>query len=463
MKRIQLYTLGFPTLTIALFLGLPSTAQDTRIAARAARAQALLSLEILSAHLQATVYEVQAAPDRLASLDDKALTHQAATPESLLAELEKTGRARLLYHIEQPVNVFSSRCIIGASEPVISGTRKATTGQAINSISYQNVGCIVRLSAQPPPQDRSSPAPIVTTAIQLSVLTPGEKEIAPGQKDSASRVMSLDHSEPLELDRPCVVLAISSNAFSSLHGSDTGSGRDQVPATPVAYVVRYQFGPPAQGSSTVDSKPAAAADTTRSTNALTAQFQMTVYEVEAATNRLPTLDIKALERATTPEDLLRALIDAGSTKVLYRFDQPVNVFADKLMVQTNKPIVTATRMGRDGNPVNSFTYHNMGVIVQFSAQAPPEGTTREGPDVAISFVLSTDAPSQTALGLGQVALSFPVVSQEHNEPLEWNHPRLVLAMGSASASEQTKPFVYLVRYQFGPLGNRYRGLSKQSG
>jgi len=382
------------------------------------------------------------------------LTRQAATPETLLSDLGKTGRARLLYHIEQPVNVFSSKIIIGASEPVISGTHKSTTGGTVNSINYQNVGCILRLSAQSPPKDGNSAAPIVTTAIQLSVLSPGEKEIAPGQKDSAIRVTFLDHSEPLELDRPQVVLAISSNAVSSFRGSDNGSGRAEVPTIPVAYVIRYQFSPPTQRSAAVDSKPAGlattAGDTTRSTNALNAQFQMTVYEVEAATNRLPALDIKALERAATPEKLLSALNDAGSPKVLYRLDQPVNVFSDELMVRTNKPMVTATRMGRDGNPINSFTYHNMGVIVRFSAQAPPKGVEREGPDVAISFNLSTEAPSQTELGLGQIAMSFPVVSQEHNEPLEMNHPRLILAMGSASVSEQAKPFVYIVRYQLSP-------------
>ena len=109
MKRVRLLALGIPALTIALFLGLPSRAQNARTGTRGLRAQVPLSPEILSAHLQATVYEVQAAPDRLASLDHEALIRQATTPESLLADLEKTGKTRLLYHIEQPVNVFSSR------------------------------------------------------------------------------------------------------------------------------------------------------------------------------------------------------------------------------------------------------------------------------------------------------------------------------------------------------------------
>ena len=427
------------------------------------------SAEILPAQFQATVYEVQAAAVQLGNLDDKVLTRQAATTETLLAALGQTGKVRLLYRIEQPVNVFSASSIIGSSEPVITGTRTTTTGAAINMISYQNVGFIVRLSAQGPPKDNNAAAPIVTTAIKLSVLSPGEKEIAPGQKESATRIVSLHHSAPFEVDRPQVLLTISSNAVSGFRRSADSGGRAEAPITPVAYVVRYQFSPPAQGSASgaaadstgsaaVESKaavpPTATSETAPCTNTLAAQFQTTVYEVEAATNRLPTLDFKALERARTPEQLLSALNDAGKPRVLYSINQPVNVFSDQVMIRTNKPIVTGIRSGRDGKTINSYTSHSMGVSVRLSAQAPPKEAKRERPDVTISFNLSADAPSETELGLGQACASFPMISQEHNEPLELGRPRVILAMGSSAAAEQAKPFVYVVRYQFGPASTK---------
>jgi hypothetical protein len=429
----------------------------------------LTSAEILSAQYQATVYEVHAAAERLGNLDAKALARQAATSETLLAALAQTGKARLLYRIEQPVNVFSTRIIIGSSEPVISGTRNTTTGGTVNSINYQNVGFIVQLSAHGPPKDQDTAAPIVTSAIKLSVLSAGEKEIAPGQKASVIRAMSLDHSEALELNRPQVLVAISSNAFSSFRRSADGNKAGETPTTPVAYVVRYQFGPPAQGSpsgaaagsigsAAVESKagvpPTAASETAPSTNTLSAQFQATVYEVEAATNRLPSLDLKTLESARTPELLLSALNDAGKPRVLYSINQPVNVFSDQVMIMTNKPIVTATRPGSDGEPVNSYTYHNMGVIVRLSAQSPPKEAKREGPDVTISFQVSADAPGNTDIGLGQLVGGFPMISQEHNEPLELGRPRIILAMGSSAAAEHAKPFVYVVHYQFGSANTK---------
>ena len=471
MRIPYLWNTGLLALTTAMLLGPRSEAQEGRpfVAATGPGSQAAagqrargtpnrsamqLSAEILPAQFQATVYEVQASADRLGSLDAKALTGQAVTPETLLSALAQTGETRLLYRIEQPVNVFSTTITIGSSEPVIVGTRTTATGEAMNNISYQNVGVIARLSAPSPSKGENSAVPTVTAAIKLSVLGSGEKEIVSGQKESAIRVVSLEQSEPLELDQPRVLLTISSNAFGAFRRSADGGGRAEAPITPAAYVIRYKFSPTAQASAAVESKPAqpatVAAETARSTNILAAQFQATVYEVEAATNRLPALEMRALARAATPEQLLASLRDAGQPRVLYRIDQPVNVFSDQVVVRTNKEIVTATRMGHDGEPINSYVSHNMGVSVRLSAQAPPKNAKREGPDVTVSFNVSAEGPSTTEIGLGQMVQSFPMISQEHNEPLELGRPRLMLAMGSPAAAEQAKPFVYVVRYQFGP-------------
>ena len=92
----------------------------------------------------------------------------------------------------------------------------------------------------------------------------------------------------------------------------------------------------------------------------------------------------------------------------------------------------------------------MGVIVRLSARPPPKEAKREGPDVTISFNVSADAPGNTDIGLGQMAEGFPMISQEQAEPLELGRPRVILAMGSSAAAEQAKPFVYVIRYLFGP-------------
>ena len=376
MRIAYLSTPGLLAVTMIMLIGPSSEAQEGRISGPAARPGSeaepgqrargtpfgtgmLPSAEILSAQFQATVYEVQAAAERLGTLDDKVLTRQAATPETLLATLARTGKARLLYRIEQPVNVFSTRIIIGSSEPIITGTATTATGGTVNSISYQTLGFIVGLSAQAPPKDQHTAAPIVTTAIKFSVLSPGEKEIAPDQKESVIRMMSLDHSAALELMRPQVVLAISSNAFSSFRRSAEGNHRAESPATPVAYVIRYQFGPPAQSS-------ADGAPQVRLSKASCRRCRWPHPKPRIPpTPSLPNSRRRFTQWSPPPIACRRWIskpwsararpscswrpYEAGKPKVLYRIDQPVNVFSDEVLIMTNKPIVTATRRGRMGS------------------------------------------------------------------------------------------------------------------
>jgi hypothetical protein len=421
------------------------------------------SEHILSAQFQATVYELQAPAERIGSLDEKTLATQAATPETLLSVLARTGKTRVLYRVDQPVNVFSAMSMIGSSEPVVAGTRTTARTNTINLIRYQNVGLIVRLSAQPPANSQSNPTPNVDMAVQLSVLYPGEKEVAPGQKEMVARSVSLKHSETLALNQPRALLAVSSNVLSRSRNPANGAGKTETPVAPIAYVIRYQFSPVIGGSDTAaatDSlstsvsatmplkRVATDPETGEPVNTLTARFQATVYEVDAATNGLPALGLQALASAATPELAAKALSGAGPSKVLYHIDQPVNVFGDVVQVMTDKPMTVATRKDLSGTPVNSYTYHKMGVRFTFFAKSPPKDAGRQGPDVLVSFNMSADSPSKTELGTGRSGAAFCTISQEHNEPLKLGRARVLLAAGSPSAAGPATPFAYIVRYEF---------------
>jgi len=67
--------------------------------------------------------------------------------------------------------------------------------------------------------------------VQLSAPAPSNTEIGPGQKPTAMRTLSLQHSEPLEFGRPEVMVAVSS-----------ASAIEQT--APLVYVIRFQFDPP---------------------------------------------------------------------------------------------------------------------------------------------------------------------------------------------------------------------------
>jgi len=183
---------------------------------------------VLPAHFQATIYEVQAYSNRLNTIDGKMLAKQATTPDSLLKALSAFGPARVLYRFDQPVNVFSESLTLGSREPVVAGSRVSQRGEAINTVTYQQVGAIIRLSARIPPKETRRKGPDVNLSAELSVLGHSDVEMVPGMKATFTRNLSLDHTEELTYGQPRVMLAVSS------------ASNDQK-QPPALYVIRYVF------------------------------------------------------------------------------------------------------------------------------------------------------------------------------------------------------------------------------
>lgn len=183
---------------------------------------------VMPAHFQATIYEVQAYSNRVNSIDGKTLTRQATTSESLLKALSSFGPARVLYRFDQPVNVFSESLTLGSREPVVMGSRVSQRGEALNTVTYQQVGAIIRLSARIPPKETKRKGPDVTLSAELAVLGNSDVEMIPGRKATFTRNLSLDHTEELSFGHPRVMLAVSS----------TSNDEKQPPAL---YVIRYVF------------------------------------------------------------------------------------------------------------------------------------------------------------------------------------------------------------------------------
>jgi hypothetical protein len=183
---------------------------------------------ILPAQFQATIYEVQADSERLNTVDGQALAGQAASAETLLKTLSEIGETRILYRFDQPVNVFSETLRIGTQEPVVTGSRVAANGSAINTVQYQDVGAIIQLSADTPPKEGKRKGPGVKVLVELAALSDSGVEMVPGRKAISTRNVSLSHSEKLEYGKPRVMLAVDS--------SSTDAKK-----RPVMFVVRYLF------------------------------------------------------------------------------------------------------------------------------------------------------------------------------------------------------------------------------
>jgi beta-lactamase regulating signal transducer with metallopeptidase domain len=189
---------------------------------------ALPPADIAPARFEATVFEVQVPENRVAELDAQALESKAGTAQDLAKALGEFGKTKVLYKVDQSVNLYGENITLGSSEPMVTSTRMDSAGNAINSITYQQVGLLINISANAPPPDAKRKGLDTQVNFHLSVLGDSGVELAHNVKAPATRNIELSHSETPRFGRPCVQLNVSAAS-----GGAT--------ALPTAYVVRYVF------------------------------------------------------------------------------------------------------------------------------------------------------------------------------------------------------------------------------
>ena len=180
-----------------------------------------------------------------------------------------------------------------------------------------------------------------------------------------------------------------------------------------------------------------------------ARFEATVYEVQVPENRLAELDAQALAaKAGNAEDLRKALADFGPTKVLYKVDQPVNLYSESIVIGSRVPFVTNSRATEAGGVVNTIQYQQVGVIFQITAALPPKESKRKGLDVRLNTELSAMVDSPVAISPGAKAVTIRSVSFSQSQSLQYGRPIVALNLASPARDEKAPPVAYVIRYVF---------------
>jgi len=182
--------------------------------------------ELASARFQATVYETRVPETGVGAFDARSLAAKAATAEDLQKALEGCGKTKVLYQVDQTVNLADDRIHIGKREPFVTNTRVTDRGQAINTIQYEDVGVIFQIAGKPTAGGLDA-----TVRIEMSALTDSGKPVSEKVSAVTVRSVQLGHHGPVELGRPVVLVSV-----------DASSKDDQGNA--VAYVCRLVFGEP---------------------------------------------------------------------------------------------------------------------------------------------------------------------------------------------------------------------------
>jgi hypothetical protein len=185
---------------------------------------------VAPARFEATIYEITVSDNHIADIDAEKLEAAAATPQSLATALKPFGSVKVLYKVDQIVNLYGENIQLGANEPMVSSTRKDNNGNNINSVSYTSVGLITRISAATP-ADSKSTQPEVQLNFELSAFTSSGVEISSGVPANSIRTVALSQSGTPKFGKPSVLVTVSASGASEK-------------TSPVAYIVRYLFTQP---------------------------------------------------------------------------------------------------------------------------------------------------------------------------------------------------------------------------
>lgn len=183
--------------------------------------------QVAPARFEATVFELRLPEDRVAELDARSLESKAGTAQSLAKALSEFGHTRVLYKVDQTVNLYSESIELLVSGPMES-THLDDSGHSYRTLATQNTGLIINISASDAPADSPQKGLDVQVLFHLSVLADSGVELAPKVNARSVRSMELSHSEVPRFGQPRVQLNVS--------GGSGGAG-----TLPTAYVVCYVF------------------------------------------------------------------------------------------------------------------------------------------------------------------------------------------------------------------------------
>jgi hypothetical protein len=188
------------------------------------------------------------------------------------------------------------------------------------------------------------------------------------------------------------------------------------------------------------------------TDVAPARFEATVYEVQVPENLIAGLDAQELEaKAATAQDLAKALAEFGKTRALYKIDQTVNLYDEKVNLGTQEPTVTSTRMTETGSAINTVMYQRVGLIVGIAGNPPPKDSKRKGLDVCITFELSALADSGVELSPKVKAAVTRSMHLSHGETPRFGRPRVMLNVSGPGGGEKAQPVAYVIRYMFSEI------------
>jgi hypothetical protein len=156
-----------------------------------------------TADFQAAIYRLEPPADRIGGIDVSALS-RPSDAQRFTRQLDKLGQAKLLHQASQPVSLTSESVVeIEERKPFVTGSRTAANGERINTVQYQRVGAVFRLSTAPI-SDPAAKSLRVRLEMKLSEMTESKLEITKGVPAPIILQGEFIYAGNLDIGRPFV-------------------------------------------------------------------------------------------------------------------------------------------------------------------------------------------------------------------------------------------------------------------
>ena len=183
--------------------------------------------ELKSARFQATVYETRVPAKGIGAFDAASLAANTGPAADLQKALSACGKTKVLYQVDQTINLAEDHIRIGNREPFVTNARRTERGPTIKTVQYEEVGVIFQITGNPTGAGLDA-----TVRVEMSALTDSAKQIAENVSAATIRSIQLGHNGPIQLGKPVVLVSLDA------------SSKD-ADGNAVAYVCRMVFSEPA--------------------------------------------------------------------------------------------------------------------------------------------------------------------------------------------------------------------------
>lgn len=171
------------------------------------------------------------------------------------------------------------------------------------------------------------------------------------------------------------------------------------------------------------------------------RLQAAVYELRVPADQVTRLD--AAQLAGT--DFSKFPPDMGEARTLYVVDQRVSLAGDKVMVGSNEPSVTNTRVMANGKTLSSVQYSQVGAIIDFKGE-------RTGPrELAVTSKVEVSANSDSGVEMAE-GITTPVTRSAKMSlqgPVELGKPVALVSGDATSRDADGRAVVFVTRMVLG--------------